>query len=352
MSPLPARRSVRFRGVHLLRLRAGRGGLLSPLHAAHRAGRGGGDLAVQDPALAGFKTGAGMGGFIGHAGHEWVTLANLLRCCCWALRCWPTISRRANCRLPAQAAARRLEGRLRAADRVFVLSRLPGQHRRGHDRRHHGQHGVQGRVHIGYLAAIVAASNAGGAGSVVGDTTTTMMWIAGVAARCEVLEAYIASAWRCCSSACPAAKQQHAYQPIQKDARCRHHVDWTRSASSCILLAAVAVNVVQPQQSCGARPLAGPRHGRGGWRSWSRRRCAPDLEPAARRVQGQRVPAVAGVVRVDDAGGALPLASWQTALGLGFVSAVFDNIPLTALASSRAATTGASWPMRWASAAR
>jgi Na+/H+ antiporter NhaD/arsenite permease-like protein len=28
----------------------------------------------------------------------------------------------------------------------------------------------------------------------------------------------------------------------------------------------------------------------------------------------------------------LPAALWQTALGLGFVSAVFDNIPLTALA--------------------
>ncbi|MFZ1800804.1 MAG: SLC13 family permease, partial [Chitinophagaceae bacterium] len=38
----------------------------------------------------------------------------------------------------------------------------------------------RGNVHIGYLAAIVAASNAGGAGSVVGDTTTTMMWIDGV----------------------------------------------------------------------------------------------------------------------------------------------------------------------------
>ena len=36
------------------------------------------------------------------------------------------------------------------------------------------------KVHIGYLAAIVAASNAGGSGSVVGDTTTTMMWIDGV----------------------------------------------------------------------------------------------------------------------------------------------------------------------------
>jgi Na+/H+ antiporter NhaD/arsenite permease-like protein len=28
----------------------------------------------------------------------------------------------------------------------------------------------------------------------------------------------------------------------------------------------------------------------------------------------------------------LPMPSWETALGLGFVSAVFDNIPLTALA--------------------
>jgi Na+/H+ antiporter NhaD/arsenite permease-like protein len=29
---------------------------------------------------------------------------------------------------------------------------------------------------------------------------------------------------------------------------------------------------------------------------------------------------------------ALPVPSWETAFGLGFVSAVFDNIPLTALA--------------------
>ena len=49
------------------------------------------------------------------------------------------------------------------------------------------------RVHIGYLAAIVAASNAGGAGSVVGDTTTTMMWIAG-ANPLWVLEAYVGGA--------------------------------------------------------------------------------------------------------------------------------------------------------------
>jgi Na+/H+ antiporter NhaD/arsenite permease-like protein len=58
----------------------------------------------------------------------------------------------------------------------------------------------RGRVHVGFLAAIVAASNAGGSGSVVGDTTTTMMWIDGVRpARCS------RPTWRrfprCCSSA-------------------------------------------------------------------------------------------------------------------------------------------------------
>src|SRR6478736_4199052 len=36
----------------------------------------------------------------------------------------------------------------------------------------------------------------------------------------------------------------------------------------------------------------------------------------------------------------LPAASWQTALGLGFVSAVFDNIPLTALALKQGSYDG------------
>ena len=48
------------------------------------------------------------------------------------------------------------------------------------------------KVHIGYIAAIVAASNAGGSGSVVGDTTTTMMWIDGVSAF-NVLHGFIAA---------------------------------------------------------------------------------------------------------------------------------------------------------------
>ena len=39
----------------------------------------------------------------------------------------------------------------------------------------------------------------------------------------------------------------------------------------------------------------------------------------------------------------LPMPSWETALGLGFVSAVFDNIPLTALAIEQGTMTGDSW---------
>ena len=49
----------------------------------------------------------------------------------------------------------------------------------------------KGKLHIGYIAAIVAASNAGGAGSVLGDTST-MMWIDGVD-PVDVRHAYVAA---------------------------------------------------------------------------------------------------------------------------------------------------------------
>jgi Na+/H+ antiporter NhaD/arsenite permease-like protein len=67
----------------------------------------------------------------------------------------------------------------------------------------------RGRVHIGYLAALVAAANAGGSGSVVGDTTTTMMWIDGVSPR-DVLHAYIAAGVALVVFGIPAARQQQA----------------------------------------------------------------------------------------------------------------------------------------------
>src|SRR5262245_25205142 len=101
----------------------------------------------------------------------------------------------------------------------------------------------RGKVHIGYLAAIVAASNAGGSGSVVGDTTTTMMWIDGVNPL-DVLEAFIAAGAAMFIFGIPAALQQQRYSPIMKYAPAGIAIDWARvGIVALILAAAIAANV-------------------------------------------------------------------------------------------------------------
>ena len=100
------------------------------------------------------------------------------------------------------------------------------------------------QVHIGYLAAIVAASNAGGSGSVVGDTTTTMMWIAGVS-PVSVLEAYIAAGVALLVFGVPAALQQQRFCPIIKHPRRGLRIYWIcLGIVAAILLAALSANVV------------------------------------------------------------------------------------------------------------
>ena len=100
------------------------------------------------------------------------------------------------------------------------------------------------KVHVGYLAAIVAASNAGGSGSVLGDTTTTMMWIHGVAPS-VVLDAYVAAVVALLIVGVIAAKQQHAYSPIIKNTHIHTQVDWPRIAIvALILFAAMATNIM------------------------------------------------------------------------------------------------------------
>jgi Na+/H+ antiporter NhaD/arsenite permease-like protein len=64
-------------------------------------------------------------------------------------------------------------------------------------------HVSKGGVRVGYLAAIVAASNAGGSGSVIGYRTTTMLWIAGVSPL-QVFHAYVAAACALFVSGIPA----------------------------------------------------------------------------------------------------------------------------------------------------
>ena len=191
----------------------------------------------------------------------------------------------------------------------------------------------RGKVHIGYLAAIVAASNAGGAGSVVGDTTTTMMWIAGVRPG-QVFEAYVGSLAATLFFGVMAARQQHAYQPIMKDAPAGAALQGSRLAIvAIILLAAIGANVffnLRDPSVLNNWPVIGAAVWVAIFATAAWRKPAWGLLPEALKGSVFLLSLVmcAAMMPVQH----LPAASWQTALGLGFVSAVFDNIPLTALA--------------------
>jgi Na+/H+ antiporter NhaD/arsenite permease-like protein len=189
------------------------------------------------------------------------------------------------------------------------------------------------KVHIGFLAAIVAASNAGGAGSVVGDTTTTMMWIDGVAPS-QVFEAYVGSFTALAIFGVIAARQQHAYQPILKDAPLGAHVHWSRlSIVAIILLSAVGANVffnLNYPAVLSSFPVIGAAVWVAILATTPWRKPTWNLLPEAFKGSIFLLSLVmcASMMPVQH----LPVASWQSAFGLGFLSSVFDNIPLTALA--------------------
>ena len=177
------------------------------------------------------------------------------------------------------------------------------------------------RVHIGYLAAIVAASNAGGSGSVVGDTTTTLMWIDGVNPL-NVLHAYIAAGTALVLFGVVASFQQDKYQRIVKDAQIGVVVEWKKlGIVALILVCAIYTNYAFDFPALGvwAAILLGALIVKTPW---------SELKNAfGGTVFLIGLVTCASLMPVDE----LPKASWVTTFFLGFVSAVFDNIPLTKL---------------------
>lgn len=216
-------------------------------------------------AFGSFRGAAGLEGLAAHLSHEWVIVANLG---CLLLG-FALLSRHFEKSHVPLALPHVLPDDWRGAFLllviVFVLSsfldNIAGALIGGTM-----AHSLFKRLHIGYLAAIVAASNAGGAGSVIGDTTTTMMWIAGV----------------------PPATYADSFPFI-----------------------GVAVLVVILLSAPIRRP------------DWHL------LDEASRGAAFLLALVVAASMMPVEQ---LPAASWQTAFGMGFVSAVFDNIPLTKLA--------------------
>ena len=283
--------------------------------------------------FTGFNTGPGFGGLVGHLEREWVILTNLFL----LLLGFGLLSRHfEKSRIPAvlpRILPHDWKGAFWLLVMVFVLSSFLDNIAAALIGGAMAHTLFRAKVHIGFLAAIVAASNAGGSGSVVGDTTTTMMWIDGVNPL-DVLHGYAGAGIALVVFGIPAAIQQQRYSPILKHEHQYLTVDLPRvGIVTFVLMTAIAANVivnVQFPDLSDSFPFIGASVA-----------CALLLSALVRRPDWEIIPeAIKGsifllslvlcatLMPVER----LPSASWQTALGLGFVSAVFDNIPLTALA--------------------
>ncbi len=280
-----------------------------------------------------FKHGIGFSGLVSHLGHEWVVVVNLF----CLLTGFALLANQFELSELPKLLPKYLpddwKGAFALLVMVFVLSSFLDNIAAAMIGGAMAQTVFNRRVHIGYIAAIVAASNAGGSGSVVGDTTTTMMWISGISPL-AVFHAYAAAVVALVVCGIPAALQQHKHSPILRESPANLHVDWARmGVVGIILVAAISANLLI-NLHYPAQAEAFPFIGVAVWlailatSSW--RKPTWSLLPEA--VKGScfllALVLSATMMPVER----LPAASWQTAFGLGFLSSVFDNIPLTALA--------------------
>jgi len=283
--------------------------------------------------FTGFKYGDGLAGLGLHFQHEWVVLANLF----CLLMGFALLSRHFEKSHVPVILPKYLpddwKGGFVMLVMVFVLSSFLDNIAAALIGGAMAHQLFKGKVHVGYLAAIVAASNAGGSGSVVGDTTTTMMWIDGVS-PVSVFHAYVAAVVALCITAYFGSKQQHAYSPIIKNANIHTRVDKPRIGIVLLILVfAIVTNIVVNVEFSAISDYF-PFIGVAVWvailLSVPVRR--PDWEVLPETFKGSvfllSLVTCASMMPVEQ----LPPASALAALGLGFVSAVFDNIPLTALA--------------------
>lgn len=283
--------------------------------------------------LGGFKHGVGLTGLALHLQHEWVILANLF---CLLLGFALLSDHFEQSHVPAllpRFLPDNWTGGFVLLALICVLSSFLDNIAAAIIGGTIAATVFRGKVHIGYLAAIVAASNAGGAGSVVGDTTTTMMWIAGISPL-AVLHAFLASGVALVVFGIPAAIVQQRYSPIVPDPPAGMRVDWPRALIVLgVLLTAISANVVvnvRFHEISDRFPFIGAA-------VWAALLVASVVRSPRWPLLRETIPGTifllslvlcASLMPVEK----LPLASWQTAFALGFVSAVFDNIPLTALA--------------------
>jgi Na+/H+ antiporter NhaD/arsenite permease-like protein len=279
-----------------------------------------------------YPTGQGARALLAHAGHEWVTITNLLL----LLIGFEVLSNqfeRSNIsdHLP-NLLPDGFAGSVALLGVIFVLAAFLDNIAAAVLGGVMARHLYKGRVTIGFVAALVAASNAGGSGSVIGDTTTTIMWLKGVSAL-TVMPAYLAAVPAFIVLALFGARAQHRHQPILDHDEPGHPLERRRIwIVAFILAAAVTANVLATSLSSGEETA--PWLGLALWAAIlvTSLIARPDWSVTRHGAKGAvfLVSLVAAASLMPLRG--LPEPSWQTAFTLGVLSSVFDNIPLTTLA--------------------
>lgn len=177
------------------------------------------------------------------------------------------------------------------------------------------------KVHIGYIAAICAASNAGGAGSVVGDTTTTLIWIYGKDPL-VLAQAFLPATVALLVVAFFGARQQYQYTKDIFVPEGNVHIDKKRLLLVlCILVAAILFNYFMEFPALGIWLviIAGAFFVKINFHE-----AKNSFESTVFLVS---LVFCAELVPIDS----VPDASILSTMAIGFVSAVFNNIPLTQL---------------------
>lgn len=177
-------------------------------------------------------------------------------------------------------------------------------------------------LHLGYIVAIVAASNAGGSGSVIGDTTTTMIWINGAEWH-SVLHAYYAAFSALLIFGIIGSIQQEKLQTLNNAVDDTIKIKWEKVfVVILILIGAIIANYAYDFPAIGVwiAIFIGALITKTPW----------DEIPKSLKGTLFLLALVlsASMMPVNQ----LPSPSVYTAFGLGFLSSIFDNIPLTKLA--------------------
>jgi len=290
-------------------------------------------IVTYEALFSAFPTGTGPSALVEHLEHEWVTVTNLLL----LLVGFELLSSHFDRSNVPDHLPRILPddwtGGLALLAIVFVLSGFLDNIAAAVLGGVMARHAYQGRVCVGFLAAIVAAANAGGAGSVIGDTTTTIMWLNGIS-PIDVLPAYLPSVVAFAVFGPIGAWCQHRAQPILADnlPDCAP-LHWKRIwVVAAILITAVAANVLANVLSKGE--ATAPWLGMALWAAIliSSPICKPEWSGMRPAFKGAvflvALVLAASLMPVR----ALPDPSWQSTFSLGLLSSMFDNIPLTVIA--------------------